>query len=62
MMKQKLEESFGSVESFKETFADAAKTQFGSGWAWLVQMDDSSLEVCSTANQYNPLMEGHANQ
>ncbi|MCB0410804.1 MAG: superoxide dismutase [Flavobacteriales bacterium] len=46
---------FGSYESFKEEFAKAAATRFGSGWAWLC-VKDGKLEVCSTPNQDNPLM------
>lgn len=50
--------SFGSFESFKEQFSNAAKTRFGSGWAWLVITDDKSLKVVSTPNQDNPLTDG----
>ena len=50
--------SFGSFESFKEQFSNAAKTRFGSGWAWLVIADDKSLKVVSTPNQDNPLTDG----
>ncbi|WP_394232964.1 superoxide dismutase [Niallia oryzisoli] len=48
---------FGSYESFKDEFAKAATTRFGSGWAWLV-VNNGSLEVTSTPNQDSPLMEG----
>ena len=48
---------FGSFESFKEEFAKAATTRFGSGWAWLT-VKDGELELSSTANQDSPLMEG----
>jgi Fe-Mn family superoxide dismutase len=48
---------FGSLESFKNQFADAAKNRFGSGWAWLVRTGDSKLVVGSTPNQDNPLMD-----
>lgn len=48
---------FGSLDAFKEVFANAAKTRFGSGWAWLV-VNNGELEVVSTPNQENPLMEG----
>jgi Fe-Mn family superoxide dismutase len=48
---------FGSFESFKEEFAKAATTRFGSGWAWLA-VNNGELEVTSTANQDSPLMEG----
>ncbi|MEJ9229002.1 superoxide dismutase SodA [Peribacillus butanolivorans] len=48
---------FGSFDSFKEEFAKAATTRFGSGWAWLA-VNNSELEVTSTPNQDNPLSEG----
>lgn len=48
---------FGSYSSFKEEFAKAATTRFGSGWAWLV-VNNGQLEVTSTPNQDSPLMEG----
>ncbi|WP_278912528.1 superoxide dismutase [Mn] [Deinococcus wulumuqiensis] len=47
--------AFGSFDAFKQKFEDAAKTRFGSGWAWLV-VRDGKLDVVSTANQDNPLM------
>ncbi|MFC0299739.1 superoxide dismutase [Virgibacillus soli] len=53
----KIKEVFGSFDQFKETFEKAAATRFGSGWAWLV-LNNGKLEVISTANQDNPLMEG----
>jgi superoxide dismutase, Fe-Mn family len=48
---------FGSLESFKDEFAKAATTRFGSGWAWLA-VSNGELEVTSTPNQDSPLMEG----
>jgi Fe-Mn family superoxide dismutase len=51
-----LNDSFGSVASFKEAFVKAALTRFGSGWAWLLQ-SDNKLVVSSTPNQDNPLMD-----
>ncbi|MEH7302062.1 superoxide dismutase [Neobacillus drentensis] len=48
---------FGSLESFKEEFAKAATTRFGSGWAWL-SVSNGELELTSTPNQDSPLMEG----
>ena len=47
--------AFGSFEDFKEQFSKAAATRFGSGWAWLC-VKDGSLEICSSANQDNPMM------
>ena len=47
---------FGSFDKFKEEFSNAAKTQFGSGWAWLCVHDGGKLSVCSTPNQDNPMM------
>ncbi len=46
----------GGFDKFKEAFNTAAKTRFGSGWAWLVKNGDGKLEVLSTANQDSPLM------
>ncbi|MBS1626497.1 MAG: superoxide dismutase [Bacteroidetes bacterium] len=48
---------FGSFDAFKEKFANAAMTRFGSGWAWLIVTSDGKLEVTSTPNQDNPLMD-----
>jgi Fe-Mn family superoxide dismutase len=50
--------SFGSFDAFKEKFNAAAATRFGSGWAWLCVHPGGKLDVCSTANQDNPLMPG----
>ncbi len=47
----------GSFDAFKEKFANAAATQFGSGWAWLCVSKDGKLCVCSTPNQDNPAMD-----
>lgn len=47
---------FGSFEEFKTQFAKAATTRFGSGWAWLC-VTDGKLNICSTPNQDNPLMD-----
>jgi Fe-Mn family superoxide dismutase len=54
--KLKLAEAFGSVEEFKTAFEDAAKSRFGSGWAWLVS-ENGTLKVISTPNQDSPLMQ-----
>lgn len=50
-----IDAAFGSFDKFKEAFAQAGATRFGSGWAWLV-VKDGKLAVCSTANQDSPLM------
>jgi Fe-Mn family superoxide dismutase len=50
--------AFGGFDAFKEKFETAAKTRFGSGWAWLVKNKEAKLEVLSTANQDSPLMNG----
>ena len=51
-----IDAAFGSLDGFKEAFSNAAATRFGSGWAWLC-VKDGKLEVCSTANQDNPIMK-----
>lgn len=51
-----INKAFGSFDAFKEKFANAGATRFGSGWAWLCVNKDKNLEVCSTANQDNPMM------
>ena len=51
-----IDSAFGSFDKFKEEFANAAATRFGSGWAWLGVKADGTVGVCSTANQDNPLM------
>ena len=53
-----INKDFGSFDKFKSAFSNAAGTRFGSGWAWLCSSLDGSLEICSTANQDNPLMPG----
>ncbi|MDB4608704.1 superoxide dismutase [Flavobacteriaceae bacterium] len=53
-----IDSAFGSFEGFKDAFAKAAATRFGSGWAWLCVHKGGKVEVCSTANQDNPLMSG----
>lgn len=55
-LKEAIEDKFGSLDSFKEKFEAAAAGRFGSGWAWLVVGNDG-LEIISTPNQDNPLME-----
>ncbi len=53
-----IKSSFGSFADFKEKFSTAAKTQFGSGWAFLCVTKEGSLDVCGCPNQDNPLMPG----
>ncbi len=53
---EEINKVFGSFDKFREIFNNAAATRFGSGWAWLCLNNDGQLEVCSTANQDNPLM------
>jgi len=53
-----IERAFGNFDEFKAEFSKAAASRFGSGWAWLCVHSDGSLEICSTANQDNPLMNG----
>jgi len=57
-LKDAISAAFGSVDEFKEKFSNAAATQFGSGWAWLCVHKGGKVEVCSSANQDNPLMPG----
>ncbi|GBR50034.1 superoxide dismutase [Neokomagataea thailandica NBRC 106555] len=58
-LESKLTEDFGSVDAFKAAFKQAATTQFGSGWAWLVLNGEGKLVVTKTPNGSNPLAEGH---
>ena len=57
-LEQKINEDFGSVDTFKEQFKTAAVGQFGSGWAWLIVGDDGKLKVTKTPNAVNPLATG----
>jgi Fe-Mn family superoxide dismutase len=52
-----IDSTFGSFDKFKEAFATAATTRFGSGWAWLIKRGQK-IEVLSTPNQDSPIMEG----
>lgn len=54
-----IKSTFGSFDDFKAAFNKAGATQFGSGWAWLVKTKDGGLKVLSTANQDNPISDGH---
>ncbi|RKO61959.1 superoxide dismutase [Caldibacillus debilis] len=56
-LREAIEKKFGSFTAFKDEFTKAATGRFGSGWAWLV-VNNGELEVLSTPNQDNPLMEG----
>ena len=56
---QAIEDELGGFDAFKEAFASAAATRFGSGWAWLSVNGSGNLVVHSTANQDSPIMEGH---
>lgn len=53
-------ENFGSISKMKEEFKTAAASRFGSGWAWLCS-NEGKLEICSTPNQDNPLMDSQKN-
>ncbi len=61
-LEAKITEAFGSVDAFKAEFKQAGISQFGSGWAWLVQAPDGALKIAKTPNGSNPLKtgEGHA--
>lgn len=52
-----IDKKFGSFDKFKEEFSNAAANRFGSGWAWLIVDSTGELQVTSTANQDNPLMD-----
>ena len=54
-LKDAIEKSFGTFQEFKSQFSNSAASRFGSGWAWLC-VTDGGLEICSSANQDNPLM------
>lgn len=57
-LKEAIEAKWGSMEKFKDEFAKAAATRFGSGWAWLSVDKNGELQLTSSANQDTPLMEG----
>jgi len=52
-----IDENFGSFDAFKTQYSDAGKNRFGSGWAWLIINKDKKLQIGSTPNQDNPLMD-----
>jgi Fe-Mn family superoxide dismutase len=52
-----IDAAFGSFDEFKKKFAEAGMTRFGSGWSWLSVSSDGKLQVSSTPNQDNPLMD-----
>jgi len=54
----RVKDSFGDFATFRQEFATAAVTQFGSGWAWLVQGQDKKLRVVKTANADTPMARG----
>jgi Fe-Mn family superoxide dismutase len=56
---EEIKKAFGSFEDFQKQFNDAGAKRFGSGWAWLIRSKAGKLEVISTANQDNPIMDGH---
>ena len=56
---KKINEAFGDLDGFKAKFKDAALTQFGSGWAWLVLTKDGKLDIVKTANAVTPMVLGH---
>jgi len=56
---ERINKSFGSFNSFKDSFKKAATTRFGSGWAWLIINKDKDLEIVSTPNQDSPIMDAN---
>ena len=56
-LEKAIDDAFGSFDDFKKKFAEAGTTRFGSGWAWLTVDDSGKLQVSSTPNQDNPLMD-----
>lgn len=58
-MQKTIQEQFGSMEDFIEQFISTSAGQFGSGWGWLVYTKDKELQIVTTANQDNPISQGH---
>lgn len=56
---EKINETFGSLEELQNQLTQAAMSQFGSGWAWLVKDENKNLKIVKTPNQDNPLMNGY---
>jgi len=56
---QQISKSFGDLATFKAKFKEAATTQFGSGWAWLVLTKEGKIDIIKTANAVNPISLGH---
>ena len=56
-LESELIKTFGSLDSFKEQFTNAALSRFGSGWAWLIKNQDNSLQIVSTPNQDTPITQ-----
>ena len=54
-----IKQTFGSFSEFQTKFNDAGTKRFGSGWVWLVRTKDGKLDIISTPNQDNPMMDGH---
>lgn len=57
-LNERLSKEFGSFEEFKKEFTAKALSHFGSGWAWLVQKEDGTLEIISTSNAATPITDG----
>lgn len=55
---ERIKTTFGTIDTFKEEFTQAAISRFGSGWSWLVETKDKTLKVYSTANQDSPYLNG----
>jgi Fe-Mn family superoxide dismutase len=59
LLAEAISSTFGSLDEMKKKFNEAGTKRFGSGWAWLVKTKDGKIDIISTPNQDNPLMEGH---